>query len=114
MTFVLFYRGVYLTAEKLGLGSAVGEFMKEFVRMCTQITPHEIERAKNQLKTHLLLQLDGTTPICEEIGRHMLVYGRRIPLAEMLDRINVSILLLNTSSVSFVAWRILRRGVVDR
>ncbi|TPP66936.1 Cytochrome b-c1 complex subunit 1 mitochondrial [Fasciola gigantica] len=80
--------GVYLTAEKMGLGSAVGEFMKEFVRMCTQITPHEIERAKNQLKTHLLLQLDGTTPICEEIGRHMLVYGRRIPLAEMLDRIN--------------------------
>ena len=29
----------------------------------------EVERAKNLLKTNLLLQLDGTTPICEDIGR---------------------------------------------
>ncbi|KAA3676349.1 mitochondrial-processing peptidase subunit beta [Paragonimus westermani] len=81
--------GVYLTAEKLGLADGVNAFMKEFVRMCTQITPHEVERAKNQLKTHLLLQLDGTTPVCEEIGRHILVYGRRIPLTEMLERIDL-------------------------
>ncbi|KAF6775772.1 hypothetical protein AHF37_04932 [Paragonimus kellicotti] len=87
--------GVYLTAEKLGLADGVNAFMKEFVRMCTQITPHEVERAKNQLKTHLLLQLDGTTPVCEEIGRHMLVYGRRIPLTEMLERID----LLNTEHI---------------
>ncbi|CAL8078933.1 unnamed protein product [Calicophoron daubneyi] len=80
--------GVYLTSEKMGLSDAVYAFMKEFVRMSTQIKEHEIERAKNQLKTHLLLQLDGTTPICEEIGRHMLVYGRRIPLTEMLQRID--------------------------
>lgn len=81
--------GVYLTCEKLGLFESVNAFMKEFVRLCTHITPHEIERAKNQLKTHLLLQLDGTTPICEEIGRHMLVYNRRIPLSEMFERIDV-------------------------
>ncbi|CAH8457143.1 unnamed protein product [Schistosoma rodhaini] len=80
--------GVYLTAEKMGLGESVGEFLKEFVRMCTHVTQHEIDRAKNQLKTHLLLQLDGTTPICEEIGRHMLVYGRRIPITELLARID--------------------------
>ena len=29
----------------------------------------EVERAKNLLKTNLLLLLDGTTPICEDIGR---------------------------------------------
>ncbi|CAH8826139.1 unnamed protein product [Trichobilharzia szidati] len=80
--------GVYLTSEKMGLGESVLAFMKEFIRMCTQVTSHEIARAKNQLKTHLLLQLDGTTPICEEIGRHMLVYGRRIPVTELLARID--------------------------
>lgn len=83
------FRGVYFTAEKFGLNETVLSFTKEMVRMCSQITEHEVERAKNQLKTHLMIQLDGTTPICEEIGRQMLVYGRRVPVSEMLARIDV-------------------------
>ena len=39
------------------------------------------------LRTNLLLQLDGTTPVCEDIGRQMLSYGRRIPLHELDARI---------------------------
>ncbi|KAM7535718.1 hypothetical protein Aperf_G00000102873 [Anoplocephala perfoliata] len=80
--------GVYFTGEKFGLTEAVTSFTKEMVRMCSQITEHEVQRAKNQLKTHLMVQLDGTTPICEEIGRQMLVYGRRVPVSEMLARID--------------------------
>jgi processing peptidase subunit beta len=41
------------------------------------------------LKTSMLLQLDGTTPICEDIGRQMLCYNRRIPLHELESRIQV-------------------------
>lgn len=51
----------------------------------------EVRRAKNILKANLLLQLDGTTPVCEDIGRQMLCYGRRIPLAELDQRIEVCI-----------------------
>merc|ERR1719394_128155 len=32
------------------------------------VTDFEVNRAKNLLKTNMLLQLDGTTPICEDIG----------------------------------------------
>jgi len=39
------------------------------VRMCHQITDFEVERAKRYLKNNLLLQLDGTTAVCEDIGR---------------------------------------------
>ncbi|KAG7201204.1 hypothetical protein KM043_003991 [Ampulex compressa] len=35
----------------------------------------------------MLLQLDGTTAICEDIGRQMLCYNRRIPLHELEARI---------------------------
>ncbi|XP_053376902.1 mitochondrial-processing peptidase subunit beta-like [Mercenaria mercenaria] len=58
------------------------------MRLCTNITDFEVERAKRLLKTNLLLQLDGTTPICEDIGRQMLCYDRRIPLDEMEARIS--------------------------
>lgn len=35
------------------------------------------------------LTLAGTTPVCEDIGRSLLTYGRRIPLAEWESRIAV-------------------------
>lgn len=35
----------------------------------------------------MLLQLDGSTPICEDIGRQMLCYKRRIPIPELEARI---------------------------
>ena len=62
----------------------------EWKRICTSVTDFEVERAKNLLKTNMLLQLDGTTPICEDIGRQMLCYGRRIPVSELEARIDVS------------------------
>ncbi|GJD11267.1 Probable mitochondrial-processing peptidase subunit beta [Galdieria sulphuraria] len=40
------------------------------------------------LKTNLLGQLDNTTAEAEEVGRQLLVYGRRIPLLEMFARID--------------------------
>jgi processing peptidase subunit beta len=61
----------------------------EWMRLCTSVTESEVERARNLLKTSMLLQLDGTTPICEDIGRQMLCYNRRIPLHELESRIEV-------------------------
>ena len=42
-------------------------------------------RAKSQLKANMLMMLDGTAPTCEEIGRQLLTYGRRISPAEARD-----------------------------
>lgn len=66
------------------------QIQSEWMRLCTIVTENEVNRAKNLLKTNMLLQLDGTTPICEDIGRQMLCYNRRIPLHELEKRIDVS------------------------
>jgi processing peptidase subunit beta len=58
------------------------------MRLCTNVTESEVERARNLLRTNMLLQLDGTTPICEDIGRQMLCYDRRIPIHELEARIS--------------------------
>ena len=60
------------------------------MKLCTSVTDAEVTRAKNLLRTNMLLQLDGSTPICEEIGRQLLVYNRRLPLHELEERIEVS------------------------
>lgn len=60
----------------------------EWMRLCTNVTDGEVERAKNLLRTNMLLQLDGTTPVCEDIGRQMLCYDRRLPVHELEARIN--------------------------
>ena len=39
---------------------------------------NEVERAKSQLKASLLLTLDGTTAIAEDIGRQLVTTGRRL------------------------------------
>jgi processing peptidase subunit beta len=39
------------------------------MRLCTSVNDFAVQRAKNLLKTNMLLMLDGTTPICEDIGR---------------------------------------------
>ena len=37
--------------------------------MTSYISEDEMKRAKNLLAANLMLSLDGTTPICEDIGR---------------------------------------------
>ncbi|XP_046400190.1 mitochondrial-processing peptidase subunit beta [Ischnura elegans] len=80
--------GIYFVCDPLKCEDMLFNVQSEWMRLCTTVTESEIDRAKNLLKTNLLLQLDGTTPVCEDIGRQMLCYGRRIPLHEMERRID--------------------------
>jgi len=79
--------GIYFVTDSLNQENMVYNIQNEWMRICTTITDFEVNRAKNLLKTNMLLQLDGTTPICEDIGRQMLCYGRRIPQHELEARI---------------------------
>lgn len=80
--------GIYFVCDPMKCDQMLYNVQNEWMRLCTTVTDTEIERAKNLLKTNLLLQLDGTTPICEDIGRQQLCYNRRIPLHELERRIN--------------------------
>ncbi|EDO39505.1 predicted protein [Nematostella vectensis] len=81
--------GIYFVCDKMKIDDTIYCIQHEWMRICTSITDHEVARAKNLLKTNILMQLDGSTPICEDIGRQMLTYGRRIPLPEIDMRIEM-------------------------
>ncbi|KFB40497.1 AGAP000935-PA-like protein [Anopheles sinensis] len=80
--------GIYFVCDPLMCEDMLFNVQQEWMRLCTMVTEGEVERAKNLLKTNMLLQLDGTTPICEDIGRQMLCYNRRVPVHELERRID--------------------------
>jgi processing peptidase subunit beta len=79
--------GIYFVSDSLSIEDMVFNVQSEWMRLCSSVTEFEVERAKNLLRTNMMLMLDGSTPICEDIGRQMLCYGRRIPLPELEARI---------------------------
>lgn len=80
--------GVYGVVEQANVKDFMWLAQREMVHLCNRVTDEQVARAQTQLKTNILLQLDGTTPICEDIGRQLLTYGRRLPLAETFARID--------------------------
>lgn len=70
--------GIYIVTENLlNLDDLTHFTLKEWTRMSVAPTDIEVERAKSQLKAGLLLGLDGTTAIAEDIGRQLVTTGRR-------------------------------------
>ncbi|KAI7865492.1 Metalloenzyme, LuxS/M16 peptidase-like protein [Spinellus fusiger] len=70
--------GIYVVTEnKERVDDVLMAVKNEWVRLSTDVTLEEIERAKQQLKACLVLSLDGSTAIAEDIGRQLLTAGAR-------------------------------------
>ncbi|KAM6980234.1 cytochrome b-c1 complex subunit 1, mitochondrial [Aplochiton taeniatus] len=80
--------GIYFVSDKHHIDDMMHWSQNAWMNLCTTVTDSDVARAKNALKASLVGQLNGTTPICDDIGRHVLNYGRRIPLAEWDARID--------------------------
>jgi len=84
--------GSYFTADVEKIPDMIDEILYEWNRVGKFATEFEVERAKKRLKASILMSLDGTTAVAEDIGRQFLVYGRRLTPAEIflrIDSINV-------------------------
>lgn len=70
--------GIYLVTENRdSIDDLVHFALKEWNRLSVSVSETEIERAKAQLKASLLLSLDNSTAIAEDIGRQIITTGRR-------------------------------------
>jgi len=80
--------GNTFVADPHHLEDTVYEVLNEWQRIANGVNQNEVERAKNKLTASLLLTLDGSPGICENIGRQMLSVGRVLSPAEIFLRIN--------------------------
>ncbi|CUM63064.1 uncharacterized protein PRCAT00000629001 [Priceomyces carsonii] len=81
--------GVYFTAEKdANLKSFVDAVVAEWGRLKSgNITEDEVERSKAQLKASLVLALDDSTAIAEDIGRQLVNTGFRLSPEDVFERV---------------------------
>lgn len=76
--------GIYLVTEnKTQIDDLVHFTLREWSRLSFHVSEAETERAKAQLKASLLLSLDGTTAVAEDIGRQIVTTGRRMDPQEI-------------------------------
>lgn len=95
--------GVYAVCEPKTVADMMHHVFEKCRDLCNNLTDEEVARAKTQLKSSLLMQMDGSSPTCEDIGRQMLTYGRRMTPAEMFTRIdNVTVEAVENAANSFI------------
>lgn len=76
--------GIYLVTDNVtNIDDLVHFTLREWTRLCFNVSEAETERAKAQLKASILLSLDGTTAVAEDIGRQIVTTGRRMDPAEI-------------------------------
>lgn len=83
--------GIYLVTDQLTKVDDLVHFaMREWSRLSGSIADAEVERAKAQLKASILLSLDSTSSVAEDIGRQLVTTGRRMNPGEIersIDRV---------------------------
>ncbi|KAG5647735.1 hypothetical protein DXG03_008458 [Asterophora parasitica] len=68
----------------------------------TPIPEEELSRAKNQLKSSLMMALESRAVGVEDLGRQVLVHNRKVPVTEMTDKVD----LVRPEDIRRVATRI--------
>lgn len=85
--------GVYFTADSnTDMSLFVNAVLHEWARLKSgNITEEEVERSKAQLKASLVLALDDSTAIAEDIGRQLVNTGFRLSPEDVFERVeNIS------------------------
>jgi len=83
--------GVYFEmdmSKKENVDDTITTIQEELVALTTGVADEDLAAAKAGLKFNMMMQMDGTSPNAEDIGRQMLAYGRRMSLAETFARID--------------------------
>ncbi|MEE6502221.1 hypothetical protein FKM82_004447 [Ascaphus truei] len=80
--------GIHFVTDAHNIEDMLHVAQGEWMRLCTSVTDGEVTQAKNVLKSAMVAQLEGTTLVCEDIGRQILNYDHRISLEEWNSRID--------------------------
>jgi predicted Zn-dependent peptidase len=109
--------GIYAGTGESEAAELMPVTLEELRKVQVAVTEAELARARAQVKASLLMSLESTGSRCEQLARQLQVFGRVIPTAETVAKINA----VTTADICRAAGRIFRAaptlatlGPVDR
>ena len=79
--------GIYAGTDDNDAPELVQVVVDQLERAVSSITEEEVARAKAQMKASLLMALESSGARAEQIARQIMVYGRPLPLPEIVAKI---------------------------
>lgn len=76
----------------------------EIEKVQDSVTEEELNRARAQLKSSILMSLESTSSRCEQLARQLMVFGRTIPTEEIVGHVDA----VDCDAVSSVARRVFK------
>lgn len=96
--------GIYAGTAPDACAELVPALCDELIKATDGFTEQETTRACTQIKAGILMSLESTSARCEQLARHIFVYGRPLPLEEITAKIDA----LAPADLTRVARRIFR------
>jgi predicted Zn-dependent peptidase len=79
--------GIYAGTDAADAAELMRVVIDEIAETSATLTEVEVERAKAQMKAGLLMALESSGARVEQIARQMIAYGRPIPIAEIVAKV---------------------------
>jgi processing peptidase subunit beta len=100
--------GWYAACDEVAVEHCLGELMFSVNMLAFSVTDEEVARGKRELKNALFGGSGSSESTCAEVGHQMLSYGRGVPPAEMMMRIDA----IDAEEIKRVAWQYLNDSEV--
>ena len=94
--------GVYAGTGEDEVQDLIPLIADEIGKVCESIDDREVERARAQLKASTLMSLESTSARTEQLARQMMVFGRPLPIEEIIAKIEA----VDSARVKAVARRL--------
>ncbi|MEE9301188.1 MAG: pitrilysin family protein [Alphaproteobacteria bacterium] len=98
--------GIYAGTGSQQLGELVPVICEEIVKVGRPAREEELKRAHAQIKAGLLMSLESTSARCEQLARQLLIYGRVVPVPELIAEIEA----VDSEAVARLARRLVESG----